>query len=270
MRTPHFLAAATLLVAATPHTAAAQADSANVPVAGGWSYTGPTGPAFWASRLGYAECAGTRQSPVNLPADPTSDPLPVTLNYPAVSLARLVNTGHTVDLILVRPPAPPPPPPPATLTVADTTFTLREVHFHVPSEHTVQGRRFAAEIHAVHLSGEAGAVLTTFIVVGGHNRAWEAVIEGMPGNRLDENQIGAIDLTALLALQNLRQEELYSYAGSLTTPACTPSIRFLIRARPIALSVEQIEALASAFARNARPRSPRTTTPITLHRGIVP
>ncbi|HEU4884992.1 MAG TPA: carbonic anhydrase family protein [Longimicrobium sp.] len=263
MRTPPLLAAAALFAAAAPHAAAAQPDSIDVAAVGSWSYTGPTGPAFWASRLGYAECAGPRQSPVNLPADPTSDPLPVTLNYPATSPAVLVNTGHTVDLILEKPPTP------ATLTVADTTFTLREVHFHVPSEHTVQGQRFAGEIHAVHLYGGAGAVLTTFIVVGGRNRAWDDVIAAMPGNRLDKNEVGAIDLTAFMALQNLRQEELYSYAGSLTTPACTPNIRFLIRARPIALSVEQIEALASAFARNVRPRSTQPT-PITLHRGARP
>lgn len=263
MRTPRFFAAAALLTAAVPRAAAAQVDSLAVPAEGAWSYTGPTGPAFWASRLHYTECAGTRQSPVNLPADPTSDPLPVTLSYSSASPARLVNTGHTVELILDKPPTP------ATLTVADTTFTLREVHFHVPSEHTVQGRRYAAEIHAVHLSGQAGAVLTTFIAEGGRNRAWDAVIEAMPGNRGDENRIASIDLTALLELEEFTREDRYSYAGSLTTPACTPNIRFLIRAEPIALSVEQIEAFASAFARNARPRSSQPT-PITLHRGERP
>jgi carbonic anhydrase len=155
---------------------------------------------------------------------------------------------------------------PATLTVADSTFTFREIHFHVPAEHTVQGRRYAAEIHTVHILGNEGAVLTTFITEGAHNSAWDAVIAGMPGNKGDENSIGPTNLMTLLALQNLRQESLYSYAGSLTTPACSPGIHFLVRTRPLTLSPDQIEALASAFARNVRPLNP-ATTPITLHRG---
>lgn len=257
MRTPHFCVAAALFAAVAPHAAAAQPDPIDVAAAGAWSYTGPTGPAFWASRLGYLECAGTRQSPVNLPAGHTTDPLPVTLNYPAGNPGRLLNTGHTVDLFLQNP---------ATLTVADTTFTFREVHFHVPAEHTVQGRRYAAEIHAVHLFGGAGAVLTTFVTEGGHNSDWDAVIAAMPGNKGDDNPIGPTSLMTLLAVQNLRQESLYSYAGSLTTPACTPGIRFLVRTRLLTLSPDQIEAIASAFARNVRPLNP-ATTPITLHRG---
>jgi carbonic anhydrase len=261
MRTPRLLAAAALFAAAAPHAAAAQSDSTRAATAGTWSYTGPTGPDFWAAApLGYTECAGTRQSPVNLPAGHTSGPLPVTLSYPASNPARLRNTGHTVDLVLVDPPAP------VTLTVADSTFTFREVHFHVPAEHTVRGRRYAAEIHAVHILGNEGAVLTTFITEGAHNPAWDAVIAGMPGNRGDDNPIGPVDLTALLGLQNFARESRYSYAGSLTTPLCSPGIHFLIRPRPIVLSAEQIQALASAFARNARPLH-EVFTPVTLHRG---
>jgi carbonic anhydrase len=259
MRIPHLLAAAALLAVATPHAAGAQADSIDVAAAGAWSYAGPTGPAFWATRFGYAECAAgaPRQSPVDLPARTPTNPLPITLSYPARNPGRLVNTGHTVDLYLLNP---------ATLRVADTTFTFREVHFHVPAEHLVQGVRHAAEIHAVHVRGNAAAVLTTFVTEGERNPAWNVLIDSLPGNRGDTLHIGPTDLMTMLALRDLARETIYSYAGSLTTPLCTPTVRFLIRQEPLVLSREQIEALAAAFARNVRPVQP-VTTPITLHRG---
>lgn len=260
MRIPHLLAAAATLAAAVPHAAGAQPDPIDEAAAGAWSYTGPTGPAFWATRFGYADCAAgaPRQSPVNLPARTAVNPLPITLSYPAANPGRLVHTGHSVDLFLENT---------ATLRVADTTFTYREIHFHVPAEHLVQGVRHAAEIHAVHVHGNAAAVLTTFVTEGPRNSAWNVLIDSLPGNKGDELPIGPTDLMAMLALQNLSREAIYSYAGSLTTPLCAPTVRFLIRQRPIALSRGQIEAFAAAFARNVRPVHP-VSTPITLHRGV--
>lgn len=258
MRIPSLLAAAAVLAAAAPCAARAQVDPIDKAAAGAWSYTGPTGPRFWATSLGHRACAGPRQSPVDLPSVAPSGPLDLKLDYPRENDARLVNTGHTVNLYLVDRP---------TLEVADSTFDFQEMHFHVPAEHMVQGQRPAGEIHAVHQQGDGNrAVLTTFVTEGAHNAAWNALVDGLPGNRDDENAIGVIDLVEMLALDGIGEEWIYSYAGSLTTPLCTPNVRFLVRQRPIVLSSQQIEALASAFARNVRPLFP-VTTPVTLHRG---
>lgn len=259
MRIPYLLAAAAVLAAAAPRAASAQPEPIDVAAAGKWSYTGPTGPGFWARSLGYQECAGPRQSPVNLTPVALSAPLNVKLNYPDGNSGWLVNTGHTVNLHLRDR---------ATLEVADTTFVFGEIHFHVPAEHLVQGRRYAAEIHVVHQepADSSRAVLTTFIEEGAPNAGWNTLINGLPGNRDDEIQIGVVDLIAMLDLGRLAGEQIYSYAGSLTTPECTPNVRFLVRNRIISLSRQQIEALASAFARNVRPTF-AVTTPVTLHRG---
>lgn len=262
MRTPHLLAAAALFAAAAPHAAAAQVESIDTAAVGAWSYTGPTGPAFWASGFPNPECVGgdsSRQSPVNLIPTTHAPPLPVTLSYPAGNPARLENTGHSVYLYLTNP---------ASLQVADTTFAFRDIHFHAPAEHLMQGTRYAAEIHSVHQQGNGNrAVLTTFIAEGLHNGAWNLLIAALPGNKGDVNPIVDPDLTALLSLGGLAGEAMYSYAGSLTTPPCARNVRFLVRQRPITLSRPQIEALAAAFARNVRPLFP-VTTPVTLHRGV--
>lgn len=260
MRTTYAVAATALLAAACSLPAAAPETTVEPAAAGAWSYAGPTGPAFWRSRLGYTECVGPRQSPVDLPALPFAAPLGVSVTYPATYPGHLANDGHTVRLLLVNTTA--------ALHVADSTFTFKEMHIHVPAEHTVQGRRHAAEIHTVHEErGGDAAALTTFVTAGGHNREWEALIANLPGNRDDHNPMGPVNLTALLALQHLPGEAVYSYAGSLTTPGCTPRVHFIIRQEPIVLSTAQIEALASAFPRNLRPVQTGTTSPIVLHRG---
>lgn len=263
MRTPHFCVAAALFAVAAPHAAAAQPESIDVAAVGAWSYTGPTGPAFWASRFPYPQCVGgvgSRQSPVDLVATTNAPPLPVTLNYPAGNPAKLVNTGHSVYLYLTNQ---------ASLRVADTTFGFSDIHFHVPAEHLVQGTRYAAEIHSVHQHGSNGnrAVLTTFIAEGPHNSAWNLLIAALPGNKGDTISIAPPNLTTLLSLGGLASEPMYSYAGSLTTPECTRNVRFLVRQRPITLSRPQIEALAAAFARNVRPLFP-APSPVVLHRGV--
>jgi carbonic anhydrase len=263
MRIRYRHAAAAVLAAAAPLAAGAQPDPIDVAAEGTWSYAGPTGPDFWATTLPHRECApAPRQSPVDLPRVALSAPLNVRVSYPRDGDAWLVNTGHTVNLYLRDR---------AALEVADSAFAFVEIHFHVPAEHMVQGRRYAGEIHAVHQQGTVGnrAVLTTLIAEGSHNDTWNSLVNGLPGNRGDSTEIGIIDLVAMLAVENLASEQLYSYAGSLTTPPCQANVRFLIRERTLTLSRQQIDALASAFARNVRPVFPVSPTAVTLHR-VVP
>jgi carbonic anhydrase len=163
----------------------------------------------------------------------------------ALNPGRLANNGHTVTLFLTDS---------TTLTVADTAFAFREVHFHVPAEHTVRGQRHAAEIHTVNQLGQGNrAVLTTFVREGAHNRAWDRLFDSLPGNKGDVRPVGRVNLVELLSLHNLPNERMYTYAGSLTTPTCEPNVRFLIRERTITLSRAQLDELASAMPRNVRP-----------------
>ncbi len=118
----------------------------------------------------------------------------------------------------------------------------------------MRGHRYAAEIHTVHqLDAGNRAVLTTFVMEGLPNPAWNTLVDSLPGNARDALLTGPVDLAALLSLQHVSAERMYSYPGSLTTPPCTPDVRFVIREMPIILSREQIDALASAMPRNVRP-----------------
>ncbi len=83
----------------------------------------------------------------------------VALNYEESEL-EIENTGHVFEVVM-----------PAgvtnTLTADGVTYPLVQYHFHVPSEHRVNGRLADLEAHFVHTtsSGES-AVLGVFYNVG--------------------------------------------------------------------------------------------------------
>lgn len=246
-----------LLALATP--AGAQVDAAGTYDTEEWSYTGPTGPESW-GRM-YATCAASRQSPIDLPRGSAVPPLRLSAQYTAWSGGRVANNGHSVYL--------PPSPTAGTLTIADSVYRLVDIHVHVPSEHTVQGTRYAAEIHAVHQHANGNrAVIGTFVSEGTANDRWAQVIAALPGHDGQSNALpGAVNPTQLLQLENLPAEWIWEYPGSLTTPRCDQNVRWLVRANPITLSRAQVEALSGAAMRNSRPVQPANGRSILLHRG---
>lgn len=148
-------------------------------------------------------------------------------------------------------------------------YNLIGVHWHMPSEHTVSGRRFPAEVHAVHQNPATGMlmVLGTLVDEGAHAPVWEPIIRALPG--LDDQRAplpGAVALNALLGIAlQVRADWVYAYTGSLTTPPCTPGVKWVVRRMPIHLSREQLDALARATPHNARPIQPAPRNLLLYH-----
>ena len=124
-----------------PTTAAQHA-----PEAGGgqvhWTYDGETGAARWGELdPSFAVCAeGAQQSPVDL-----ASPIPAgtgTLDIqwqPAE--AYVVDNGHTIQVDVAEG---------SSITLEGRRFSLLQFHFHLPSEHMVDGDGFPMEVHFVH------------------------------------------------------------------------------------------------------------------------
>src|SRR5687767_4039302 len=122
-----------------------------------WSYAGPTGPQRWTA-LGYEQCDDGAQTPIDLSDEQPADPLALRAAYGRWHEPAFTNNGHTVLLL---------PQGANTLEVAGRAYELLQVHAHVPSEHTLGGHRFAAELHAVHRDAAGGLlVLGTFVETG--------------------------------------------------------------------------------------------------------
>nr|ACA28690.1 carbonic anhydrase [Paracoccidioides brasiliensis] len=101
------------------------------------------GPTIW-HRLStaYALCgSGTQQSPIDI--DSTIATMPagfLSMNIPMQDV-KFENLNTTVEVILE-----------GTTMVNGSEFLLKQFHFHTPSEHTLSGEKYPAEIHMVNLS----------------------------------------------------------------------------------------------------------------------
>jgi len=121
-----------------------------------WSYAGDTGPAQWAELSPvYATCAGERQSPIDL-TDATTAAGPALGQAYTPAAAEVVDTGHGLQVNTGG----------GTLTVGSVTYDLLQFHVHTPSEHTVDGSDYPAELHFVHQAGDSLAVVGVFVEEG--------------------------------------------------------------------------------------------------------
>lgn len=201
-----------------------------------WTYEGATGPSKWAELSDkYASCDGARQSPIALAgAETATEPSFRTLYVH--DKGTVVDTGHSMQVNTTG----------GMLTADGTVYDLREFHAHVPSEHTVDGTTYAAELHFVYKAGEQLAVLGIFVEEGTTPHP-SMGIWGLEA-----------DTTLMLNAGRMRPSEqsYYTYEGSLTTPPCSETVRWFVMETPIQASRKQLEALRARYDDNARPVQP--------------
>ena len=133
------------------------------------------------------------------------------------------------------------------LSATTSNFYPVQLHFHAPSEHTVNGMFYDLEMHIVHTykDGSLGAVLGIFFDVekGGWglteatrkpddwaeasvgNKSNEFIESLMFGEATEEGTaLGEVALGKFLSEVDMRK--FWSYDGSLTTPPCTEGIKW--------------------------------------------
>lgn len=212
-----------------------------------WSYDGDTGPDHWGTmNETFSACSeGTAQSPIDIAGAEAQDGAAIMLHYQSATL-NIVNNGHTVQVNHDA----------ASSTMAPAgTFSLKQFHFHAPSEHTVDGRSFPAEVHLVHQAEDGTlAVFGILIEEGEANEAYASVLANLPADAGEAHDVAdvAIDPATLLP------EDLayYGYDGSLTTPPCSEGVKWHVLANPVQLSAEQIAAYTAIYSGNNRPVQP--------------
>ena len=218
-----------------------------------WGYAGEVGPEHWAEfESDFGACSsGRNQSPIDLTGFINAELPAIGFNYKPGG-RQVVNNGHAVQVNYS---------PGSSITVDATSFELKQVHFHSPSENTINGKSFPMEAHFVHADAKGNLAVVALMFEQGENnpvlaKVWPQV------SRVENSQAALtpeIDANDLLPADR----DYYRYNGSLTTPPCSEGVRWLVLKRPARASAEQLGKVGEAIGHpNNRPVQPRGARPV--------
>ncbi|NWV03715.1 CAH4 anhydrase, partial [Ptilonorhynchus violaceus] len=253
-----------------------------------------------------ANCKGDRQSPVNIVtrnAVYNRSLTPLTFEgYDEPGSARwgVENNGHTGKCCPFK----------VTLDTSPRvgggglarTYKAVEFHLHwgVPdpeqnipgSEHSIDGEKYAMELHVVHIRADVSsvdeakskedglAVLAFFVTVDEENKNYTTLLKELENIKY-KGQSAQMDPLPLSSLLPPKEDlgRYYRYVGSLTTPDCHEGVIWTIFEKPIELSVTQLSRFAalhfdgrnsSAMTENFRPAQPLSGRPVFWSGASVP
>ncbi|PIN19498.1 Carbonic anhydrase [Handroanthus impetiginosus] len=226
-----------------------------------FTYSGATGPDKWASlNPKFFLCAkGKSQSPIDIVTDKVvvSKKLkPLIRNYHAANVT-LVNYKFTVGIEY--------PDHTGGIIVGDKEYKLKQMHWHSPSEHRINGIRYAAEQHMVHISDDGQiAVVATLFKYGHPDPVLSEVhskLNELASNNIRSHEAGKITIGPFYP-KELRQtsRKYYRYIGSSSIPPCSENLMYLVLGKARSISREQVESLKAPLdmrcKNNARPCQP--------------
>jgi carbonic anhydrase len=208
-----------------------------------WGYKdGASGPAQWGELTPANQvCSvGFQQSPIDLTKGLDARLGGIDINFKPMPL-HVVNNGHTIQVNCEAG---------SDIRFDGKTYRLLQYHFHHPSEHALNGKRFQMEAHFVHVGDDGTlAVLGVFFKPGQENAALGKIWSSMPTKAGEENKGGKVSPAALLP----QDRAYYRYYGSLTTPPCSEKVIWSVYAQPLEASMSQFQEFARLFPMNARP-----------------
>jgi len=212
-----------------------------------WTYEGEEGPSHWGELdESYATCnTGKSQSPIDAVNASEQDLTNISFHYQP-SEVTILNNGHTVQVNYD---------PGSYIELDDMRYDVVQFHYHAPSEHTIGGESFPAELHIVHRNAEGElAVVGILLREGTENAAYQPFIINLPAETTEPKDAG-VKINAIDLLPSLGTT--FRYNGSLTTPPCTEGVSWLLMTTPVELSAQQLTALESLFETgNNRPVQP--------------
>ncbi|XP_018427118.1 PREDICTED: carbonic anhydrase 4-like [Nanorana parkeri] len=218
------------------------------------------GPKQWTT---IDSCNGNEQSPINIVTNNTQynkDLKPFNFSgYDSKNNFNLTNNGHSAELSFEGG---------TEITISggglEGTYKAAQLHFHwgnsdmLGSEHSIDGERYAAELHIVHKKdssrsdtsgGTTGgkrtiAVLGFFIEESANdNPKYNGIVQALNDITLK----GKSTTVSQVKLQELIPEakdlkHFYRYDGSLTTPGCDESVTWTVFHKKITLGKSQLQA----------------------------
>ncbi|CAA0410190.1 unnamed protein product [Arabidopsis thaliana] len=143
------------------------------------------------------------------------------------------------------------------VTIRGTRYQLQQLHWHSPSEHTINGKRFALEEHLVHESKDKRYAVVAFLYNLGASDPFlfslEKQLKKITDTHASEEHVGIIDPKKL----SFESKHYYRYSGSLTAPPCSENVIWSVSKEIRTVSSKQVKllrvAVHDASDSNARP-----------------
>ncbi|XP_038203872.1 carbonic anhydrase 3 [Arvicola amphibius] len=226
-----------------------------------WGYASHNGPEHWHEL--YPIAKGDNQSPIELHTkDIRHDPSlqPWSASYDPGSAKTILNNGKTCRVVfddtydrsLLRG------------GPLSGPYRLRQFHLHWGSsddhgsEHTVDGVKYAAELHLVHWNpkyntfGEALkqpdgiAVVGIFLKIGREKGEFQILLDALDKIKTKGKEAPFTHFDPSCLFPACR--DYWTYHGSFTTPPCEECIVWLLLKEPMTVSSDQMAKLRSLFA----------------------
>lgn len=212
-----------------------------------WEYKGTNGPQNW-GKLDpqYSKCStGHLQSPINITGAKKSDLPPLVPVYNPVPL-NIINNGHSIQVNY---------PPGSYLKIGDKTYTLKQFHFHHPSEEHINDHVYDMSVHLVHADADGHlAVVAVLLERGDANGFIGTIWQNIPKEGEKPVDVPGV----ILNVKDLLPDDhgYYTFAGSLTTPPCSEGVTWFVLKHPISISAIQLAEFAKLYPKDARPIEP--------------
>jgi carbonic anhydrase len=196
---------------------------------------------------------GKMQSPIDITNPTPAELTDISIKFPSAEFTMthnehvkdIDNNGHTIQVDFEEKGA-------DTLKIGNANYKLWQFHFHSPSEHTINGKNAAMEMHIVHKDGNKLAVIGILIEQGAEdNKAFEPIWAKLPQQGKKEENI-KLDINQFLP----KSQTTYRYDGSLTVPKCGENVKWIVFTEPIQMSAAQIGKFKSLVKKNNRPTQP--------------
>jgi len=245
----------------------------------GWGYAGQGN--YWPVQE--PACGGERQSPINIDTSKVyNEYRKYDLEFSAYGKELSGKCANVGSSIKFTPDSDADLPGIYNASLAGDKFKLLQFHFHWGSsndrgsEHTIDGQRFALEMHLVHVNKkylddvakaltkpDGLAVIGIMFVVGGSEFApLKPIIDA--ADKIHKDSTKEVKTTVnLKKFLSKVGPGYYSYDGSLTTPTCNQVVSWIVMEKTIGISQEQIDAFrglsyvdGSPMVDNFRPPQP--------------
>ncbi|XP_074285761.1 alpha carbonic anhydrase 1, chloroplastic-like [Silene latifolia] len=199
--------------------------------------------------------SGKQQSPIDII---TSDVFvnetlkPLTRDYHVYN-ASLATNGIQVEVVFRGR---------GELVIDGKTYYLKQMHWHTPSEHRLNGVQYAAELHQVHAATDGSRTVVGILFKYGPPSALITMLKPQLDELAKQPCEGSDQHKVVPRFESLylrrRPRNYYRYLGSLTTPPCDENILWNVLAKVKTISKDQVEALKAPLCKvnqrdNARP-----------------